>query len=257
MRWFVLLLTLSVGFGAAAQSDWDPVPPRRIIFNPVVSTTARTLPQWQVGFQRSSGANINSNMLANSLSVGVFPRLEFGVVPLFYATASGSSNFTGKLNFYKSDEIDGALSFTETRFRSSVKTDAGPTEHPDLVLHSAQLGFNFHPEGSDFTISPFINRVTGYMDSANVYTYVDSLETKTEWGTDIQWQFKDREWITVAYGFLRDAGLSPYENMNTGMGVAWSQFRPKEMFSRPSVGVYYSPNTGNIQYLVSTTFYEL
>jgi hypothetical protein len=257
MRWLLTLAILASGFTAAAQSDWDPLPPRRIIFNPVVSTTARTLPQWQVGFQRTSGANINSNLLANSLSVGVFPRLELGVVPMFYATASGSSNFTSKLNFYKSDEVDGAIAFTETRFRSEVKTEGKVTERPDLVLHSAQIGLNYHPDGYDFTISPFLNQVTGYVDSTNTLTYVYSMETKTEWGMDVQWQMKDRQWLTFAYGFLRDAGLSPYENMNSGMGVAWSQFRPKEMFSRPSVGVYYSPNTGNVQYLISTTFYEL
>lgn len=259
MRWLVLIFSMTVSFAASAQSEWDPAPPRRIIFNPVVSTTARTLPQWQVGFQRTSGANINSTMLANSLSVGVFPRMEVGVVPLFYATAQGSSNFTGKLNFYKSDEVDGALSFTETRFRSELKDESTGDimDRPDLVLHSSQLVFNYHPEGSDFTISPFLNRVSGYRDSSNVMTFVRSLETKTEWGVDLQWQMKDREWLTLAYGFLRNAGLSPYEDMNSGMGVAWSQFHPKEMFSRPSVGVYYSPNTGNIQYLVSTTFYEL
>lgn len=257
MRWLSFLLVIFVGYRAVAQSDWDPVPPRRIIFNPVVSTTARTLPQWQVGFQRTSGANINSNMLANSLSVGVFPRLELGVVPSFYATAPGSSNFASKLNFFKSDEIDGALSFTEIRFRSEIKKSGVVIERPDLVLHSAQVGLNYHPDGWDYTFSPFLNQVTGYMDSSNTTAFVDSLETKVEWGLDVQWQMKDREWLTFAYGFLRDAGLSPYQRMNSGMGVAWSQFRPKEMFSRPSIGVYYSPNTGDVQYLVSTTFYEL
>lgn len=258
MRWISLLLIISFSFSANAQSDWDPVPPRRIIFNPVVSTTARTLPQWQVGFQRTSGANINANMLANSLSVGVFPRLEVGVVPMFYATAPGSSNFTSKLNFYKSEEIDGALSATQTRFRSEIKDDSGQiTERPDLVLNTAQIGMNYHPDGFDFTISPFLNRVTGFVDSTNGLTFVRSMEAKTEWGVDIQWQTKDREWLTLAYGHLRDAGLSPYEEMHSGAGVAWSQFRPNEMFSRPSLGVYYSPGTGNTQFLVSTTFFEL
>lgn len=258
MRWLLFSAIMTIGLSAAAQSDWDPVPPRRIIFNPVVSTTARTLPQWQVGFQRTSGANINANLLANSLSVGIFPRLEVGVVPMFYTTAPGSSNFTGKLNFYKSEEIDGAISATQTRFRSEVKNDVGViVERPDLVLNTAQIGFNYHPEGSDFTISPFLNRVTGYTDSTDGLTFVRSMEAKTEWGVDVQWRMKDREWLTFAYGWLRDAGLSPYEQMHSGAGVAWSQFRPNEMISRPSIGIYYSPGTQETQYLISTTFYEL
>lgn len=238
-----------------AQFDM-PVPERRIIFNPVVSTVARTLPQWRMGFQRTSGANINADLLANALSIGVFPRMEVGTVPLFYRE-SGSFNYAFKVNFYKGEEVDWASSYTETRFKSEIDQDGKVIQGPDTVLNSVQVGMNYHPVGSDFTISPFGNNVCGHSDSTDGEIYTESLKCKWEWGTDVQWQFKDREWITIAYGFLRDAGLSPYSTMNSGLGVAWSQFRPKELISRPSVGIYYSPQTNNTLYLVSTTFYEL
>lgn len=236
----------------------DPPPEPRVIFNPVVSTSARTLPQWQVGFQKAGGANINSNVLANALSVGLFPRLEAGVVPVFYLSAPGSSNFTTKLNFYKGDRFDWAGSFSETRFRSQVTEKGKVIEEPDLILRSFQVGFNYRPEwNANVTLSPFLTQVCGYIDSTNGMVFIYSLKCQAEWGLDVQYQIKDREWVTFAMGQLREAGISPYEDMNMGLGVAWSQFRPKDLISRPSLGVYYTPDTQNTLFLLSTTFYEM
>lgn len=257
MRVMLSFIILLMGFKALASFDM-PVPERRVIFNPVVSTSARTLPQWQMGFQRAGGANVNSHMLVNALSVGVLPRVELGTVPMFYLTAPGSSNYTAKLNFYRGDKVDWAASFTETRFKSQITEKGQIVEEPDLVLRSVQLGFNYRPEwNSNVTLSPFFNHICGYLDSRNGLTFVYSLKCEAEWGLDMQYQIKDREWVTLAWGHLREAGLSPYEEMNTGIGMAWSQFRPKEMFSRPSVGVYYTPETNDALFLLSTTFYEL
>lgn len=257
MRAFILAFIFLSGLQAFAGFD-DIIPPKRVIFNPVVSTSARTLAQWQFGFQRTSGANINSHMLANALSVGVHERVELGTVPIFYATVPGSRNYTAKLNFYRGDKFDWAAAFTENRFKSEVRQDGKVMETPDLVLRSFYVGFNYRPvELEDVTLSPFLNNVCGHIDSKNTLTFVYSLKCEAEWGLDMQYQIKDREWLTFAWGHLREAGISPYEDMNTGVGVAWSQFRPKEMFSRPSVGVYYTPDTGNTLFLLSTTFFEL
>ncbi len=236
----------------------DPPPEPRVIFNPVVSTSARTLPQWQVGFQKAGGANINSNVLANALSVGLLPRLEAGIIPAFYLSAPGSSNFTTKVNFYKGERFDWAASFSETRFRSQVTENGKVIEEPDLILRSIQVGFNYRPAwDSNVTLSPFLTQVCGHIDSTNGTVFVYSLKCQAEWGLDIQYQIKDREWITFAMGQLREAGLSPYEDMNMGLGVAWSQFRPKELLSRPSLGLYHTPDTGSTLLLISTTFYEM
>ncbi len=257
MRALISFIILAFSVQSLAGFD-DVVPEKRVVFNPVVSTSARTLPQWQFGYQRAGGANVNSHMLTNALSMGIFPRLEIGTVPMFYATASGSRNYTVKGNFYRGDNFDWAASFTETRFRSEVKQEGKVVERPDLVLRSTQLGFNYRPDWNEnVTMSPFMTQVCGHIDSTNGLVFVYSLKCEAEYGLDIQYQIKDREWITFAYGHLREAGMSPYEQMNTGVGVAWSQLRPKEMFSRPSVGVYYTPDTQDTLFLLSTTFFEL
>ncbi|MEK2690832.1 hypothetical protein [Bdellovibrio sp. GT3] len=224
-------------------------------FNPVTSASARTLPQWHVAFQKAGGANINSNFLANSLSIGILPRFEMGVIPLFY-TNKNSSNYTGKVNFWKGDQVDWAFSFTEARFRTEIKQNAQVIERPDLILRSMQLGLNYRIPDSDFTISPFVTSVSGYLNSKDAVAFIYSYEIKTEWGLDMQWNFQDRQWLTLGYGFLRNSGISAYEMMSSGFGFAWSFFRPKELFSRPSVGLYYTPETANTLFLATSTFYE-
>lgn len=256
----LLLFWTSNSFAQELVSEFFPTPEKaetRLIFNPLASISARTLPPGRVGFQKAGGANVNSSMLTNALSVGILPRLELGVVPMFYATAPGSMNYTGKVNIYKGSEVDWALSFSQTSFNSELKEDGKVIENPKLVLNSYQIGVNYHPDEKDFVVSPFATNVCGYLDSNNSLVYVYSLKCELEWGLDVQWRFKEKEWLTFAYGHLRDSGLSPYESMSTGGGVAWSQFRPSELLSRPSIGVYYTPKTGEILYLVSTTFYEM
>ncbi|XGC80595.1 hypothetical protein ACES2L_14800 [Bdellovibrio bacteriovorus] len=253
MRFFSFLLAFS--FAALALAE--ELPPARVIVNPVVGSSARTLPQWQFGFQRTAGANINSHLLANALTVGVLPRLEFGVVPIYYIGVPGSSNYSAKVHFYKGDDFDAAASVSEARFLTRIEYQ-GRIETPALVLQSTHLSVNYRPPRfSDLTISPFTTTVCAHVDSANAMIFIGSLKCEVERGVDLQWQIKDREWITFAVGNLRDTGLSPYEELHTGVGAAWSKFRPKELISRPSVGVYYTPETSNTLYLLSTTFYEI
>jgi hypothetical protein len=257
---FILLLIASNSSAQELVSEFFPIPEKaetRLIFNPLVSVSARTLPPGRVGFQKAGGANVNSSMLTNALSVGLLSRFEMGVVPMFYITAPGSTNFTGKVNLYKGEEVDWAFSFSQTNFKSEIKEKDKVVESPDLVLKSFQLGMNFHPDSQDFIVSPFLTNVCGYLDSTLSSTYVKSLKCELEWGLDYQWRLKEKEWLTFAYGHLRDSGLSPYESMSSGAGVAWSQFRPSEILSRPSIGIYYAPKNGEVLYLVSTTFYEM
>ena len=256
------LLFLCIGLKAQAQSlDLVPVPKKiqenRIVFNPLVSTTARTLPQWKFGFQRAGGANINSNILNNALSIGLFDRFEAGVVPSFYFAAPGSVNFMGKVNFYRGQRIDWSATYAENRFQSEVTRNGQVIETPDLVLRSVNIGFNARPEDMpNVTISPFLNTVCGHLDSSSSQTYARSLKCETEWGVDWQYQFEDKKWVTLAYGKLRSSGLSPYEELYSGGGIAWSMLRPNKLISRPSVGVFYTPDTDNALLLISTTFFE-
>lgn len=231
--------------------------PTKIVFNPVTSIEARTLEPLRIAFQKSPSANINSSFIGNSLSIGVFSRFEVGIIPI-YEVSSPGSNFTAKLNFYKGDEATWVFAFSEVRFTSAIYNSSGVLlEQPDFRLTSASLAWNYRPRWiPQFTFSPFATNVCGYLDSADAITFVYSFSCQTEWGLDVQYQIKDNQWVTLGYGHLRDTGNSPYEEMNSGFGAAWSMARPGKFFSRPSVGFYYRPDDQNMMGLISTTFFE-
>lgn len=260
----LFLLVFTSPLATWAQSldlDYKPKkkaePVQRELFNPLVSTTARTLPKWKVGFQRSGGANINTNLLNNALSVGVMERLELGTAPVFYVSSPGSFNYMAKVNFYRGDSIDWSATYAESRFEGEVVERGVVTENPNLVLRSLNVGFNTRPVAMpNVTISPFLNTVCTYLDSSESRTYAKSLECKTEWGLDWQYRYDFNKWLTFAYGQVRKSGISAYEDLHPGYGLAWSMFRSNAFISRPSVGLFHTPDTNNTLLLVSTTFYE-
>ena len=252
-----ILLAAFFFFYALPVKSLEKKRPRenKIIFNPVVSVSARTLDQWKVAFQKAAGANVNTNFLANSLSFAVLPRLEVGTVPVFYISAEHHLNYNLKVNFWRGESVDWAFAYAETRFRTKIETTTG-TETPDLIMKASELILNLHPEGAPVSASVFASSICGYVDSRDSLVFIYSISCKNELGVDVQIPLEERQWITLGSGSLRDAGFSPYEKTHQGVGAAWTIYRPEKLFSRPSLGAYYTPERGSVLYLVSTTFYE-
>jgi hypothetical protein len=226
------------------------------LFNPVATSNSRTLGQWKVAFQRNPGANLNSTLLVNSLSVGLLPRVEVGVVPIYYGVEAHKSNFNLKYNFWRGDDADWAFGLSETRFKTEIQSANGRIERPDLVLTTLGLSANYHPDYMDSIVSAFVANSCGKIESKDALVLIYSLKCTTEYGMDWQIPVKDRQWVTLGWGQLRKTGFSAYEPLETGFGTAYSMRFPGALISRPSLGVYYTPDGGNMAALLSTTFYE-
>jgi hypothetical protein len=239
---------------AVAADDLELANPH--LFNPVATSNSRTLGQWQVAFQRNPGANLNSNLLVNSLSVGLSLRFDVGVVPIFYGMEAHKSNYNAKYNFWRGEDADWALNVSETRFRTELKDVNGNIEKPDLILTTVGLSTNYHPDYLDSIVSAFAANSCGRIDSKDAMVLVYSIKCTTEYGMDWQIPVKDRQWVTLGWGQLRQTGFSAYEELQTGFGTAYSMRFPGALVSRPSLGVYYTPEGGNVSALISTTFYE-
>jgi len=250
---FGVLIFSAVGLGqeTSAVDALNQKP----VFNAVTTAPARTLPKWKVAFQRSPGANINTTLLANSLSLGVLPRLEVGTAPVFFLSPQHRYNFNFKVNFWKGDWIDWGYAYSETRFRMNLQTFYGE-ENPDLIMHTSSLLVNLHPDAWPFQASLFVANSCGYIDAKDAFVFIYTFQCREEAGIDVQIPVRDRSWLTLGHATLREAGLSPYESTALGWGAALSTYRPGEFFSRPSVGLYYVPATGSTMALLSTTFYE-
>lgn len=226
------------------------------LFNPVATSNSRTLGQWKVAFQRNPGANLNANILVNSLSLGVSERIEVGVVPIFYGMEAHKSNYNVKYNFWRGEDADWALNLSETRFETEIKDSNGNIEKPDLILTTVGISTNFHPDYMDSIVSAFASSSCGRIDSKDGMVFIYSLKCTSEYGFDWQIPVKDRQWVTLGWGQLRQTGFSAYESLQSGFGTAYSMRFPGALISRPSLGVYYTPDGGNMAALVSTTFYE-
>jgi hypothetical protein len=224
-------------------------------FHPVTTVKARTIQKGTLALGRAPLGNINSTFLANSLNYGVFSRFEIGTSPMFYISEEHKYNYLLKLNFWKSEWMDWSLIAAENVFRTRIEHSNGQVERPDLKLSATQLALNIHPPDSKIALGTFVTQACGYLDSNNIYVKSLSLECRYELGGDIQYETKDDQWLTLGVANMREAGISPFEDVVTGYGAAYTWFIPEKVFSRPTVGIYYTPS-GDIQYLFTTTFYE-
>lgn len=219
-------------------------------FNPLVSSDARTVPQGKVTYSRSTVANVNSSFLANSLNLGVLPRVEIGTAPVFYLSRDHKFNFTTKLNFYRGSQFDWALSYSEVRF--NVAIDNVGTE---LILSGMQLATNWHPTFTPVSVSAFYGSVCGNLNSGSYLVLAYSFRCRDEMGLDFQIPTAENQWLTLGIGRLRNLGYSPYEEITNGVGLSYSIFLPRKFFSRPSLGLY-AAQKQKLLFLFSTTFTE-
>ena len=234
----------------AAEKKTEP-PPK---FNPVTSIAARTQPVGSFSIQRAPVGNINSSMLSQSLSYSLLPRLEIGTAPLFYFSAKHRYNYVGKYNFWRNQDIDWAVSLSESRYRTEFSQDS-TIETADLIMRAAQIAFNYYPQNSQWVIAGFTTSMCGYIDSKNPFVYIESLSCQQEYGMDIQAPLEKNSTFSFGIANLRQAGYSPWEEMSPGMGAAYSLSRQGAFFSRPSFGVYQSIR-GQTLFLLSTTIKE-
>lgn len=222
------------------------------IFNPVTTLSARTLKPGRLGFQRAAGSNIHSSALVSSLSVGVFPRFEIGTIPVYYLIPEHNMNVNAKLHFWKSENVDWAITFSHVRFDGDLPGGAVAKSY----TNSRAFVVNLHPIGQRWSFGATIGDVCSYTDDdklAIIYTF----KCRTEGGIDLQVPVNKNQWVTVGISRLRDEGASAYEDVNTGAGFAWSKARPGKFISRPSLGIYFVPQTDDVLYLATTTFFEV
>lgn len=249
----VVFVMFLVNAGALAEVLEGGSAPRHT-FTPHSTSSARTGEWGSVALQRTPGTNRNTNVLISSLTVTILPRLELGTAVLLHPSPYHISNYNLKLNFFRSDFMDWAFSYSNILWRS-IFYDTGTTLiYQRLNIQSHSLTTNIHPEGSQFsyglsaTFSSTLLRVEALK--------AEHLETsEPEYNLDISYQLSEREDITLGLGTLRDQGLTAYEKTRFGFGISYALYRPQRLFSKPSVGIHYTPENGSFLWSFATTFY--
>ncbi len=223
-------------------------------FNPVTTINARTIQRGTLAFGRAPLGNINSTFLANSLNFGLFSRVEVGTAPIFYTSPEHQINYVVKLNFWRGDWVDWTYVFGQNIFRTKIEKTNGDPERTRLEMTANQLALNFHPPGSKASLGVSGTQSCAHVDSDDGFVRLGTFRCVGEVGLDLQYEVLDERWLTLGYGRMRDTGITPYEELSTGVGAAFTWTRPEKLFSMPSLGLYRT-FTGNTLLLVSTTFY--
>lgn len=248
MKHFLLLIIL---FSVSALAE-----EQKVVFNPIASINARSIQKGTLSLSKSPLNNLNSVFIANTLNYGLFSRMEIGTAPLYYLTPEHKYNYMAKINFWRGDWVDWALSVGDNVYRTKIQDYNGKTERPDLKMTATQIAMNLHPPGTQWAMGVSVTQSCGYIDSKNALTKVYSLKCAAETGFDVQYEHWDQHWISVGYGRMRSAGLTPYEDLTTGLGAAYTWKRSGKFFSRPSLG-YYQNFNGEHFVIANTTFYEM
>ena len=147
-----------------------------------------------------------------------------------------------------------SLSGAELKFKTEIELDE-EVEKTEIEMRTIHLGVNIHIPDSPLVIGLAAAQSCGYIDSKDVFVRIFSQRCEDETGFDLQYEFRNDQWITIGQGRYREAGLTPFESVQSGYGIAYSFFRAKKLFSRPSVGVYQAEG-GDPLFLLTTTFNE-
>ncbi len=231
--------------------------PTTVNFTPHISFNATTRPQWSLSLGRSAGANLNTNFLLSALTFSVLDRLEVGTVVAFYGQSSHKYNWNVKYNFYRGDEVQWAIGYSHVRFKVDNVGLSPSLQNKDLEfgISSILIATNYKPSFVGLKLGVFYNTITQKLENADALTEIYSYEAKHEFGIDISHPYKKNIDITIGAGWLRDSGLSANEEVNFGFGPSVRYYRPKKLFSSPTVGLHYTPDTNKFQYLFSTSIY--
>lgn len=223
-------------------------------FNPVVGIDSLTSDWGNFNFSRTALTNVNTTLTDYALNIAILPRLEIGSSPSAYFNEHHNWNASTKLNFWRGRYFDFSLSY--------ARTDSSLRLHPfnldiAFIADSYQLAGNTKQLFGRWAYGFFVGRTCLDLDlslSQKTYTLNHCMD---EYGIDIQYRFLDRQWLTLGTARLLQAKSEELDEMlKYGAGLAYSIFRPGKFFSRPSIGAYFNFD-GDVQWLLSTTFYEI
>jgi hypothetical protein len=224
-------------------------------FHPVTTINAHTIPKGTFAMSRAPIGNISTTFLVSSVNYAIGERVEIGTSPLFYAIPKHKHNFMVEYNFWRSQSIDWAMTFGKLVFDNSYD-HLGVTRKAEVDMTSLQVALNLHLPDKQWMLGLSNNSACGSVkDEHNKIVEILTYRCVTEIGIDFQWSLENDRWITFGYGRQREAGITPFEMLQTGVGFTYSWRRPGKFISRPSIGLYQVEDNGGFL-IVNSTFNE-
>ncbi|WP_413287650.1 hypothetical protein [Bdellovibrio sp. HCB337] len=252
MMIFLIILFLSAGRAGAEEVAIENS--FKHSFTPHSTVSARTGEWGSVALQRTPGTNRKTSALMSSLTAVVIPRLEIGTALLLHTSPYHNSNFNVKVNFFRSDLMNWALSYSNILWRPPYYDTGTSIIYEKLKIESLSLVTNIQPEGSLWSYGVSTTFSSTYVEVEGL-PFKFTEEAQPEYNLDISYEWSGREDITLGLGMLRDQGLTAFEKTRFGFGVSYALYRPQKLFSKPTVGLHYTPDVGSFLWSFATTFY--
>ncbi len=250
----IIILCLTLVSTTALAKNQDP-----LRFTPHITSEAYTQKQWGVSFQRSVGANLNSNFLLSSLTLAVSDRLEIGTVPTFYFHSLHAGNLSFKYNFWRSPIYMWSLGLNSVFFDIDQSSHGFPEtlkgSDVGVSVTSIQLLLNYFPKWSDLKFGVNVNAITNRLTGVSEIEEELSIEEDWEFGLDISKPFQNKVDLTLGLGWLREFGAAANEKVSFGFGLSNRWYRAEKFFSSPTLGLHYSPEIGKVGLLLSSSIY--
>lgn len=228
-------------------------------FSAHITTNAITGPPGTVSLQRSPGANLNTNLLLVGLSVVAYERFEVGTVPIYFFEHEHKGNFLLKYNFWRGKEFFWTLNGYHARFDiDSAFFYENITYNFDvrLDLSTVQLAMNYIPKESRFSFGFSLAAIYSKVGLVLGSISETDLEEKYESGADISYSINSQFDLTLGFGYLRETGLTAYEQTHFGFGTSLHYKRDSQLFSSITLGVHYTPKIDDTLFLFSTKVFS-
>lgn len=225
-------------------------------FTPHITAEAVTRPKGKMAFQRAVGANLNTSLFLSAFTYAVAKRWEIGTVLLFYLIPEHRYNFSVKYNFYRGDEFFWSLGLSSFSSRLGKEpNEPPPPKGVTLGITSLQLLLNYVPKGSRYKFGVNYNSISTDLVGLNGDDSSYLLGLEDEFGIDVSYNFRSPLDLTFGLGWLRQNGVSALEQVEFGFGSSIRWYRPEKFFSSPTTGLHYSPKSGSIEFLLSSSIY--
>jgi hypothetical protein len=221
-----------------------------------ITTQARTLRPGKFAFETFPGGNVYTSFLANSLSVGVFNRLQVGTAPAFYAGEDHVHNFNFKTNYIRRRYFQLGYGFSQFRFRLK---NSEVTELDGLIKKNINIDLNFIFVTTNYR-NPGSRWSYGYnfsygVANSNSAVIDNALQTefkrRTEWAADLSYKLSDIWLTTFGMGEQREDIFEIKSERLMGYGLSFTYLQPTVWFPRLTYGVHFAPAKGKSTFLLS------
>lgn len=225
-------------------------------FTPHISADAVTRKKWGIAFQQSVGANLNTHVLLKSLTLAVTDRVEIGTVPTYYFLDDHIFNISVKYNFWRAREFVWAVGFSTAIF--DIDDEDFQESQLTYNISAMQILLNYFPDWTHFSFGLNLNILRDSVRGSKNGAETEELaagDRVYEAGIDVSHSFGENIDITYGFGFSRESGVTTFEENHFGLGASARWYRPGKLFSTPTVGFHYTPETEDVEFLISTAIY--